>query len=78
MTAKTAPHLVSEEDSLCCYIEGVRKLPQKLGLIAENQRHAAASLGRAVLALRSIAALNNGAPNSRNRNLAIRNERGTD
>lgn len=77
MTAKALFSPVSEPDSLSCYIDGVRKLPPKLAQIAENQRHAAASLGRAVIALRSIAALSAGKldSNFRNLNPAIGNGR---
>lgn len=58
----------AETDHLTHYIDGVGKLTRKFGVIAEHQRESANSLGRAVSALRSIAALNTSKhhPDSRN------------
>lgn len=67
----TNPSLKSakcSEDPLGDYVIRVGQLPEKIARIADNQRHMANSLGRAVIALRSMAALNNGRsyPESRN------------
>ena len=45
-------------DPLGDYVAGAHALPAKLVRIANNQHHVAQSLGRAVIALRSMAALN--------------------
>lgn len=56
------------EDPLGDYVIRVGQLPEKIARIADNQRHVACSLGRAVIALRSMAALNKGRsyPESKN------------
>lgn len=50
--------LHAETDYLTAYVASVGKLPEKLALIAANQRGSELSLGRAAAALRSMAALN--------------------
>lgn len=58
MSQTTAQTLEFDHDVLGTYIRGVRRYPEKLGIIAENQRQTASSLGRTAALLRSIAALN--------------------
>lgn len=55
-------------DPLGDYIIRVGQMHQKLERIADNQHHVAGSLGRAAIALRSIAALSKGRsyPESKN------------
>lgn len=57
----TTPNVKSahiSQDPLGDYVAGAHALPAKLVRIANNQHHVAQSLGRAVIALRSMAALN--------------------
>lgn len=59
----TKPSLNSDtrtEDLLGDYLIRVGQLPEKIARIADNKRHIAGSLGRAAIALRSMAALNKG------------------
>lgn len=58
MSQTAAQTLEFDHDVLGNYIRGVRRYPEKLGVIAENQRQTASSLGRTAALLRSIAALN--------------------
>jgi hypothetical protein len=58
MSTITTPSPSLAIDPLGDYVAGVHKLPEKLNLIATNQRQTIASLARAAAALRSMAALN--------------------
>ena len=57
MSLSASQSLEFDHDVLGTYIDGVRRYPEKLGKIAENQRQTASSLGRTAALLRSIAAL---------------------
>ena len=57
MNTALSTTLDAEIDHLADYVDGVRELGRKFGVVAENQRDTASSLGRAVAALRSMAAL---------------------
>lgn len=56
------------DDPLGDYVTSVGRLPEKLVRIADNQHFVAGSLGRAVIALRSMGALNDrrSSPESKN------------
>jgi hypothetical protein len=68
----------TDTDDLAAYVAGVCKLPEKLAIIAANQRGSELSLGRAAAALRSMAALNRGQqhPELRNHRPDIENVSG--
>jgi hypothetical protein len=69
----TIPALKSDlrsDDPLGDYVIRVGQLPEKLVRIADNQRHIAGSLGRAVIALRSMAALNKDRSHPESKNAA--------
>lgn len=59
----------TETDHLASYVARVGQLPEKLAIIAANQRSSELSLGRAAAALRSMAALNH-----RHRRPELRND----
>lgn len=58
------------DDLLDDYVIRVGQLPEKLVRIANNQHHIAGSLGRAVIALRSMAALNKNRSHPESKNAA--------
>jgi len=60
MTTPSVNRVKLSDDLLGDYVTSVGKLPEKLVRIADNQFHVAGSLSRAVVALRSMAALNKG------------------
>ncbi|MBS1142871.1 MAG: hypothetical protein H6R14_277 [Proteobacteria bacterium] len=69
MTQTLTKSIKPSQDPLGDYIVGVSQLPGKLHQIADNQRQIAGSLGRAVIALRSMAALNKGRSYPETKNL---------
>lgn len=69
MTQSIAKSIKPSHDPLGDYIVGVSQLPGKLHQIADHKRQIADSLGRAVIALRSMAALNKGRTYPETKNL---------
>lgn len=64
----------TDSDHLASYVACVGKLPEKLAIIAANQRNSELSLGRAAAALRSMAALNYPKRHPESRNNPLDNE----